>query len=335
MFTPLGEVRALPQGATPIDFAYTIHTEVGHQCSGARVNGRITPLTRELHNGDTVEIITNPKQRPNRDWLKFVKTSRARTRIRQWIRHEEFGSALKIGKDFLKRTLKKAKLSMPDKQDELLAATTALGYRDFDQVYAALGRGDLGPTRVIKQLYPDYDSSQSSRESPTAWERLAKRLQISGQGVRIQGVDNLMVQYSRCCQPVPGDSVIGYITRGRGVSIHRNDCPNILQLSRDPERRVDIEWATEKDDRFFVKLYMRGTDRRGLLSDVAKAITNTGTNISNADMRTTDGGMSGEFLVEVRDLSHLEKVKRSIGSVKGVIDVERKEHFENEDFGWA
>ena len=129
--------------------------------------------------------------------------------------------------------------------------------------------------------------------------------------------------------------MIGYITRGRGVSIHRNDCPNVLTLSRDPERRVDIEWAAEKDDRFFVKLYMRGTDRRGLLSDVAKAITNTGTNISNADMRTTDGGMSGEFLVEVRDLGHLEKVKRSIGRVKGVLDVERREHMDDQDLGWA
>ena len=335
VFTPEGEVRALPKGATPIDFAYTVHTEVGHQCSGARVNGQITPLSRELHNGDTVEVITNTKQRPSRDWLGFVKTSRARTRIRQWIRREEFGSASKIGKDLLKRGLKKAKLSLPDKQDELLAAATALGYQDFDQVYAALGRGDLGLTRVIRHFYPDHDPGEVTKDLPSAWERLAKRLRISGRGVRIQGMDNLMVQYSRCCQPVPGDSVMGYITRGRGVSIHRNDCPNVLTLSRDPERRVDIEWAAEKDDRFFVKLYMRGTDRRGLLSDVARAITDTGTNISNADMRTTDGGMSGEFSVEVRDLAHLEKVKPSIGRVKGVLDVERREHMDDQDLGWA
>jgi len=335
VFTPEGEVRALPQGATPIDFAYTVHTEVGHHCSGARINGHITPLSRELTNGDTVEVITNPKQHPNRDWLAFVKTSRARTRIRRWIRQEEFDSAFKIGKDLLKRTLKKAKQLIPEKEDELLAAATALGYQDFDQVYAALGRGDVGPTRVIKQFHPDHDPGEVAKDSPSAWERLTTRLRISGRGVRIQGVDNLMVQYSRCCQPVPGDSVIGYVTRGRGVSIHRNDCPNILALSQDPERRVDIEWVAEKDDRIFVKLYMRGTDRRGLLSDVAKAITNTGTDISNADMRTTDGGMSGEFSVEVRDLSHLEKVKRSISSVKGVLEVERREHMDDQDVGWA
>jgi GTP pyrophosphokinase len=335
VFTPEGEVRALPKGATPIDFAYTVHTEVGHHCSGAKINGRITPLSHELTNGDTIEVITNPKQHPNRDWLAFVKTSRARTRIRRWIRREEFDSAFKIGKDLLKRTLKKAKQLIPEKEDELLAAATALGYQDFDQVYAALGRGDVGPTQVIKQFHPDHDPGEVAKDSPSAWERLTTRLRISGRGIRIQGVDNLMVQYSRCCQPVPGDSVIGYVTRGRGVSIHRNDCPNILTLSQDPERRVDIEWIAEKDDRIFVKLYMRGTDRRGLLSDVAKAITNTGTDISNADMRTTDGGMSGEFSVEVKNLAHLEKVKQSIARVKGVLDVERREHMDDQDLGWA
>ena len=335
VFTPEGEVRALPKGATPIDFAYTVHTEVGHQCSGARINGQIAPLSRELRNGDTVEVITNKKQRPNRDWLAFVKTSRARTRIRQWIRREEFDSAFKIGKDLLKRALKKARRSLPQNPEEFLGAATAMGYQDFDQVYAALGRGDLGPTQVIRHFYPDHNPEKIEKDLPSTWERLTTRLRISGKGVRIQGVDNLMVQYSRCCQPVPGDSVIGYVTRGRGVSIHRNDCPNILALARDPERRVDIEWVAEKDDRFFVKLYMRGTDRRGLLSDVAKAITTTGTDISNADMRTTDGGMSGEFSVEVKNLAHLEKVKRSISRVKGVLDVERREHMDDQDLGWA
>ena len=193
----------------------------------------------------------------------------------------------------------------------------------------------MGPARVIGQFYPEHNPAEVSKQIPTAWQRLATRLRISGKGVRIQGVDNLMVQYSRCCQPVPGDAVIGYITRGRGVSIHRDDCPNILALSRDPERRVDIEWAVEKHDRFFVKLYMSGTDRRGLLSEVATAITDTGTDISNADMRTTDGGVSGEFSVEVRDLAHLEKVKRSIARVKGVLDVERREHIHDQDIGWA
>lgn len=335
VFTPEGDVKALPIGATPIDFAYTVHTDVGHHCAGAKVNGRIAPLSRELKNGDAIEILTNPKQRPNRDWLSFVKTSRARQSVRQWIRREEFDSAFKLGKDLLDRELKKAKLSLPSDPHDRLAAAVALGYDDFDGVYAALGRGDIGPTAVIKQFHSRHDPSEVAKHQPSALSKLAARLRISSKGVRIQGMDNLMVRFSRCCQPVPGDPVIGYVTRGRGVSIHRQDCPNVLALSRDPERRIEIEWATEKEDRFFVKLFMRGSDRRGLLSDVATAITDTGTDISHADMRTTEGGMNGEFVVEVRDLAHLEKVRRSIGRVKGVLDVERREHFDEEDLGWA
>jgi len=335
VFTPEGDVKALPTAATPIDFAFSVHTEVGKHCAGTKVNGRIAPLSRELKNGDTIEILTSAKQRPSRDWLAFVKTSRARTHIRQWIRAEEFASAFKIGKDLLYRELKKAKRTLPTDPHERLEVAVALAYKDFDQVYAALGRGDVGPTAVIKQFFSDHDPAEVAEREPTALERIAARLKISGRGVRIQGMDNLMVRYSRCCQPVPGDPVIGYVTRGRGVSIHRQDCPNVLALSRDPERRIEIEWATEKGDRFFVKLYMRGSDRRGLLSDVAKAITNTGTDISHADMRTMEGGMHGEFVVEVRDLAHLEKVRRSIGRVKGVLDVERREHFDDDDLGWA
>ncbi len=335
VFTPEGDVKALPTGATPIDFAFTVHTEVGKHCAGAKVNGRIAPLSRELKNGDTIEILTSAKQRPSRDWLAFVKTSRARTHIRQWIRAEEFDAAFKIGKDLLDRELKKAKRTLPSDPHERLEVAVALAYKEFDQVYAALGRGDVGPTAVIKQFFSDHDPAEVAKRQPTALERIAARLRISGRGVRIQGMDNLIVRYSRCCQPVPGDPVIGYITRGRGVSIHRQDCPNVLALSRDPERRIEIEWAAVKGDRFFVKLYMRGSDRRGLLSDVAKAITNTGTDISHADMRTMEGGMHGEFVVNVRDLAHLEKVRRSIGRVKGVLDVERREHFDDDDLGWA
>ncbi len=335
VFTPKGEVKALPTGSSPIDFAFSVHTEIGLHCAGAKVNGRIAPLSRELRNGDTVEIITSTRQQPTRDWLAFVKTSRARQRIRQWIRKEEFDSARKLGKDFLERELKKARLALPSREPALDEAARALGQKDFDHVYAALGRGDIGPSAVIKQLHPDHDPVAAAERPPSTLEKIAERLRISGRGVRIQGMDNLMVRYSRCCQPVPGDDVIGYVTRGRGVSIHRTDCPNLLSLSRDPDRRVEIEWAAEKGDRFYVKLYMRGTDRRALLSDVAKAIADTGTNIQHADMRAVDAGVTGEFMVEVRDLAHLEKVRKAIRRVKGVIMVERREHFDDEDLGWA
>jgi GTP pyrophosphokinase len=335
VFTPEGDVKALPVGATPIDFAFTVHTEIGYRCAGARINGRIAPLSRELKNGDSVEIITNPKQRPSRDWLAFVKTSRARQYIRQWLRREEFAAAVRLGKELLDRELKRARRALPSSPETLQVGAIALGHSDFDHVYEALGRGDLGPTAVIKHFHPDHQPVEEAPREPSPLAKLAAKLRLSGRGVRIQGMDNLMVRYSRCCQPVPGDPVVGYITRGRGVSIHRNDCPNVLALARDPERRIEIEWAAEKGDRFFVKLYMQGTDRRGLLSDVAKAISDTGTDISHADMRSSSGGMQGEFVVEVRDLAHLEKVRRAIGRVKGVIDVQRREHFDEDELGWV
>ncbi|HET9948653.1 MAG TPA: RelA/SpoT AH/RIS domain-containing protein, partial [Longimicrobiales bacterium] len=330
-----GDVKALPVGSTPIDFAFAVHTEIGYHCAGARINGRIAPLSRELKNGDAVEILTNPKQRPSRDWLAFVRTSRARQYIRQWIRREEFAAAVKLGKELLDRELKRAKRTLPGSAEALEEGAAALGYADMEHVYEALGRGDVGPTAVIKQFHPDHEPADLDGREPSALSRLAAKLRISGRGVRIQGMDNLMVRYSRCCQPVPGDQVVGYVTRGRGVSIHRSDCPNVLALSRDPERRIEIEWAAEKGDRFFVKLYLQGTDRRGLLSDVAKAIADTGTDIQHADMRATGGGMNGEFVVEVHDLAHLEKVRRAIGRVKGVIQVERREHFDEDDLGWV
>jgi GTP pyrophosphokinase len=185
----------------------------------------------------------------------------------------------------------------------------------------------------MKVLLPDHDPEVVPEKTPSTLERLSAVLTRSDRGVRIQGMENLMVRYSQCCQPVPGDKVVGYITRGRGVSIHRVDCPNVLQLSQDPERRVEIEWSAEQGERFFVKLQMHGTDRRGLLSDVAKAISDSGTDIQHADMQSTNGGMEAEFVVEVKDLSHLNRVVKAVKKVKGVLEVERREHFEEEDLG--
>jgi GTP diphosphokinase / guanosine-3',5'-bis(diphosphate) 3'-diphosphatase len=330
VFTPKGDVKQLPMGATPIDFAFAVHSEVGLHCVGSKVNGRIAPLSRKLRNGDTVEIMTSPKQRPNRDWLGFVATTRARQRIRQWIRKEEFDSAVALGKEILERTVRKAREDRPG-EERLGEVAKALGYRDASHLYEVLGRGDLGPAAVMRVLFPDRDAEKTPERAPTTLERISSVLTRSDRGVRIQGMDNLMVRYSQCCQPVPGDKVVGYITRGRGVSIHRVDCPNILSLSQDGDRRVEIEWSAEQGERFFVKLQMHGTDRRGLLSDVARAISDTGTDIQHADMRATDGGMDAQFVVEVKDLSHLNRVVKAVRKVKGVLGVERREHFDQED----
>ncbi len=324
VFTPKGEVKQLPVGSSPIDFAFSVHTEVGLHCAGAKVNGRIAPLSRQLASGDSVEIITNSRQWPNRDWLGFVKTSRARTRIRQWIRREEFDRARQLGQELFQRALRKARLARPS-DEETLRVARKLGYRSFDEALAALARGDIGPSAVIRGFYPDEDPAQVVKRSPSALERIAEKIRKSNRGVTIQGMDNLMIRYSQCCQPVPGDKVIGYITRGRGISIHRTDCPNVLNLTEDPDRRVEIEWRAERGDRFFVHLHMEGTDRRGLLGDVARTISETATDIQHADMRGTDGGMTAAFVVEVQDLNHLKRVMQAVQRVKGVVSVVRRE----------
>ncbi len=329
VFTPKGDVKQLPKGATPIDFAFAVHTEVGLHCSGAKVNGRIAPLARELKNGDTVEVVTDPRQRPSRDWLAFVKTARARQKIRQWIKQEEFDSSVVLGRELLERELKKARKGRPD-DDALLETARSLSLPTIEHLYAALGRGDTGPYSVLKTLFPEQEEAPPPRP-PSAFERLVDRVRGTGKGVRIQGLENLMVRYSQCCQPVPGDDVIGYITRGRGISIHRVDCPNVLNLSNHPERRIEIEWKAESGDRFFVRLVVEGNDRRGLLSDIASAITDTGTNIGQADIKSREGGMVGAFVVEVPDLVHLKKVMRAIRRVKGVASVVRREHFAEAD----
>ncbi|MFW6206152.1 MAG: RelA/SpoT family protein [Gemmatimonadota bacterium] len=329
VFTPRGDVKQLPKGATPIDFAFAVHTEIGYHCSGARINGRIAPLSRELKNGDTVEILTSDRQRPSRDWLGFVKTARARQKIRQWIRQEEFDSSLKLGREILDRELKKRRTGNPD-EDDTERAADALGMPSFDHVLAALGRGDLGISAILKELFPEEDTSVPERQ-PGALGRLVEKVRGTSNAVRIQGLENLMVRYSQCCQPVPGDDVIGYITRGRGISIHRTDCPNVLQLAEHPERRVEIEWKAEAGDRFFVRLIVEGDDRRGLLTDIAAAVTDTGTNISSAEIHGIEGGMTGSFVVEVENLGHLKKVVRAIRNVKGVVGVERRESFAEAD----
>jgi GTP diphosphokinase / guanosine-3',5'-bis(diphosphate) 3'-diphosphatase len=324
VFTPMGDVKQLPKGATPIDFAFTVHTEVGLHCAGSRVNGRLTPITRELKNGDQVEIITDPKQRPSRDWLAFVKTARARNKIRQWIKEEEFGDSVRLGREFIEREFRKARRGKVS-DDRFGEAARALDLPDADHLYAALGRGDLGPSAVIRALWPEEVEEQA--KPPSAFERLVSRVrgEQAQAPVRIQGHSNLMMRFSQCCQPVPGDKVIGYVTRGRGVSVHRIDCPNILQLRDHPERRVEIEWDGAGADRFLVRLGMEGTDRRGLFADIASAISTTNTNIKSADINADDRGMRGEFVVEVENLAHLNRVLGAIKKVKGVVRVERRE----------
>jgi GTP diphosphokinase / guanosine-3',5'-bis(diphosphate) 3'-diphosphatase len=330
VFTPTGDVIQLPKGATPIDFAFAVHTEVGSHCAGAKINGKIAPLSRQLKNSETVEIITSPNARPSRDWLSHVRTGRARHKIRQWLKQEEHATSAKLGRDILDRELKRRRLSKPD-DDELQAVAKMFNLNDANHLIASLGQGDLNFMQVLKALHPELEASAEHAAKPTAIERLVDRMRGSPKGVRIQGVDGLMVRYAQCCQPVPGDSVVGYVTRGRGVSIHRGDCPNLLMLAHEPERRLEIDWQQQEGERFLVRLALEGSDRRGLYADIAAAVSSTGTDIRSMELRTVDGRVTGSALVEVENLSHLQKIMKSARRVKGIVEVARRERISTED----
>jgi GTP pyrophosphokinase len=322
VFTPTGDVIQLPKGATPIDFAFAVHTEVGLHCQGARVNARIAPLSRALKNSETVEIMTAPTARPSRDWLAHVRTGRARHKIRQWLKHEEHATSTKIGRDILDREVKRRRLAKPDEPD-LARVATALGLTDATHLMASIGQGDVQVLQALKILHPDLEQADATK--PSAVERLVDRLRRSSKGVRIQGADGLMVRYAQCCQPVPGDPVVGYVTRGRGVSIHRGDCPNLLFLAHEPERRLEIDWQEAEGERFTVRLTLEAHDRRGLYADLAAAVSATGTDIKSMELKTVDGRVTGSALVEVENLAHLEKIMKSARKVKGVSEVARRE----------
>ncbi len=322
VFTPGGDVKRLPTGATPIDFAFSVHTEVGFRCQGAKVNGRIAPLHRELKNGDTVEIITGTNARPSRDWLSHVRTGRARQKIRQWVRQEEESISLSLGQEILAREIKRRRLEPPS-AEQLESAAEELSQADGRELEIAIGRGDIAIKQVIRALYPSVSHEDAGGPKPTAFGRVIDRIRL-GRGIKIQGVDGLMVRYAQCCQPVPGDPVVGYVTQGRGISIHRADCPNLLSLSLE-DRRVEIDWQEVEGEAFAVHLALNGEDRRGLYADIMSAISKTGTNIRAADITTRDGTVSGSIFVEVDNLSHLAKVLKGIKRVKGVHEVERRE----------
>jgi GTP pyrophosphokinase len=330
VFTPKGDLIQLPSGATPIDFAFLVHTQVGLHCSGARVNGRLVPLHKALRSGDTVEILTNPNQRPSRDWIHFVRTSKARQVIRKWVREEAFRTSLELGREMLEKELRRQRVGRPD-DEELVAAAHALRQPSIEALYAAIGSGDVSLSQVWNELFPTEE--ETVHRPPSAFERLVEKVKGPPGGVRIQGADNLMVRYSQCCQPVPGDEVAGYVTRGRGVSIHRSDCPNLLALPELAERRVDIVWEADGNRSFLVRLVVSGHDRRGLFADVAGAVSRTSTNIKSGELTARDTGFEGTFVVEVADLAHLNRVIAAMRRVDGVTSVERREYLSTNERG--
>ena len=329
VFTPTGDVIQLPKGATPLDFAFSVHTQVGAHCAGAKVNGRIAPLSRELKNSETIEILTNPNAKPSRDWLSHVRTGRARHKIRQMLRLEERSSAMRLGREIIERELRRRRLPKIDDHG-LQPIAKLLKLKDATHLIASVGAGDVHVLQLLKALHPDLETAEPAERQSTL-ERIVDRVRGTGKGIRIQGADGLLVRYSQCCQPVPGDQVVGYVTRGRGVSIHRGDCPNLLLLAHEPERRLDIDWREMAGERFIVRLAMEGTDRRGLYADVAAAVSATGTDIKSLELKTTDGRVTGSAMVEVENLAHLERIMKAARRVKGIAAVSRREKITAEE----
>ncbi|MEO5579695.1 MAG: bifunctional (p)ppGpp synthetase/guanosine-3',5'-bis(diphosphate) 3'-pyrophosphohydrolase [Gemmatimonadaceae bacterium] len=329
VFTPTGDVIQLPKGATPIDFAFAVHTEVGLHACGARINNKQATLARELKNSDTVEIATSPTARPSRDWLSHVRTGRARHKIRQRLRVDEQTTSSKLGREMLYREVKRRRLAKPD-DGQLKIAAESMNLNDVNHLIASIGQGDIGVIQVLKHLYPETEVTAAAvKTGPLDW--LVDKVRGNPKGVRIQGVDGLMVRYAQCCQPVPGDPVVGYVTRGRGVSIHRGDCPNLLMLHLEPERRLEIDWKELEGERFMVRLALDATDRRGLYADLAAAVSATDTDIRSFEMQSADGHVTGALAVEVENLAHLQRILKAARRVKGVTEVMRKERLASDN----
>lgn len=327
VFTPKGEVKSLPRGSSPVDFAFAIHSQVGTHTVGAKVNGKLVPLRYQLRNGDSVEILTSPHAHPSKDWLTFVKTSRAQARIRQYIRQAEHQRSIEIGREVADRELRRFGLSLAkiERGGELLKAANALGYRVGDDLIAAIGYGKVTPLQLAQQLLPADRLAAPAPPEPAAsklTELFRKVARIPTGGVRINGIEDVLVRYGKCCNPVPGDAIVGFITRGRGVTVHTAACDKILGL--DPERRVDVAWDVKDGFKRPVSIRVITGDRPGLLAKISQTFSEAGVNISQANCRATPGERAiNDFEVTVGDLKQLNQVMRSIERIDGVFSVER------------
>lgn len=323
-FTPKGDLKELPNGATPVDFAYSIHTEVGNCCTRALVNRKIVPLDYRLRSGDTVEIATSPDKHPSRDWLKFVVTSRAKTKIRSWLRTEEREQSQVVGKSISERKFKQHGLDFQNmlKSGALDTALSELGYKDLDEFYLAVGFGKVSVNDLLKLILPKEKLDQTP-ERESRLQRIINTLKRSAvSGVLVKGYDDVMIRFANCCTALPGEEIIGYITRGRGLTIHEHNCPQLLDT--DPARRIDVEWDKRFRGPRSAKIMVVCTDRPGMLSSITRSIASSDVNISKAEIHSADVGRAiGTFDVAVSDLAQLENLITSIKKVKGVISVER------------
>ncbi|MBW2320662.1 MAG: bifunctional (p)ppGpp synthetase/guanosine-3',5'-bis(diphosphate) 3'-pyrophosphohydrolase [Deltaproteobacteria bacterium] len=323
VYTPRGEIKSLTRGATPVDFAFLIHTEVGNQCAGAKVNGRIVPLQYELKTGDTVEIFTSKKGHPSKDWLNFVKTVKARSRIRQWIKIQEKERSISLGREMCEKAFRKYRLNFNAllKSEEIDKVVELFGFKHIDDLIANVGYGKITPLQIVRKITP---KPEQEKEHESLFNKIVGRVRKKKprEGVVVKGVDDILIKFGKCCQPVPGDPITGYITRGYGVTVHRTNCVNALKMS--PERQIDVEWNIDIADTYPVKIIIRSYDRVGLLADITSNISKNGSNILSAHTETRESKIVDiYFTLAVKNTEHLKKVLSDIRKIKHIQEVKR------------
>jgi GTP pyrophosphokinase len=323
VFTPNGDVKELPKQSTPVDFAYSVHSDVGHRCTGAKVNGRLVPLKTELNNGDIVDIVTSKSQTPSKDWLKFVKTSKAKNRIRHWVKDQERQKSLELGRDLLEKELRKFGFSYNRalNLDTVKETLSELGFKNFEDLQAAVGYGKVTCNQVLSRLIPEQFKAEVPKPSKIS-QVLGKIRKKPVDAINVQGLEGILVRFSKCCNPLPGDEVIGFISQGLGVTVHAADCPRVLET--DPARRIEVSWNRQKGATRSVKIRVYSLDQKGILATITKVITKNQANILRASVYSTNDGRGiHSFEIDVQDVQHLNRIMETVQKVKGVQQVER------------
>jgi GTP pyrophosphokinase len=328
-FTPKGKVVVLPRESTPIDFAYSVHTEVGHSCVGAKVNGRMVPLRHKLHSGDIVEILTQPGHKPSRDWLSVVKSSRSRNKIKHWLNIHQRERAIEIGRKLIEKEARKYRVPLKElKDDDLRRAASEYGLGQADDLMAGIGYGKYSARQVLAKLAPA--ANEPSPETPNTsgtFSSVVRRVfgGDSNNAIRVKGHGDLLVYRAKCCNPIRGESVVGYVTRGKGVAVHSLSCPNVINLMYEPERRIDVEWGRDEETpaSYPVKLTVYCDDRFGMLKQITAVISDTKTNIRNIEARTSNGQANVDVVLDIADLKHLENIISGVRKIAGVREVQR------------
>jgi GTP pyrophosphokinase len=325
-FTPKGDVFAFPRGATPLDFAYRIHTDIGHRCVGARVNGKLVALRTPLRNGDIVDILTGATQTPSREWLNMVATSRAAHKIRHWLNAEQKNRSIELGRKLIEREARRYRVQWRKlvAENALDGVLSEYGLARLDDLYADVGYGKISPRNIVER-FAGATEKEKSHEPGVLQQAVRKIFPFASSAtIKVKGYDDLMTYLAKCCNPLPGEAIVGYVTRGKGVAVHSANCPNIKNLMFNPDREIEVEWADQHHAQYQVELEIVMEDRQGILARVVSAISNLKTNIRQIETRTSDGKATVEMVVEIADLKHLERVRRTVGSLDGVVQIERK-----------